>query len=56
MREWIFVGNKNFVHINLMDLIKKFKSFYKWRLKFRICTASDPFFQIKIYKKFFNTE
>lgn len=55
MREWIFVGNKNFVHINLMDLIKKFKkAFDKWRLKFRICTASDPFFSNKdIQKKIF---
>ena len=55
MREWIFVGNKNFIHTNLMDLVKKFKNIFdKWKLKFRICTASDPFFSNKdIQKKIF---
>ncbi len=55
MREWIFLGNKNFVQINLADLIKKFKKIFDvWKLKFRICTASDPFFSNKdIQKKIF---
>ena len=55
MREWIFVGNKKFVENNLNELIVKFKKiFNKWKLKFRICTASDPFFLNKdIQKKIF---
>ena len=55
MREWIFMGNQNFVKINLNDLIKKFKIiFNRWKIKYRICTASDPFFSNKeIQKKIF---
>lgn len=55
MREWILMGNKNFVKINLNDLIKKFKIiFNRWKIKYRICTASDPFFSNKeIQKKIF---
>ena len=47
-----FSGNKNFVQTNL-TFDKNSKIFDEWKLKFRICTASDPFFQIRTYKKRF---
>ena len=52
MREWIILGAKKNIEKDLLIFLKKFKNlFYKLNLKFRICTASDPFFSNKDIKK-----
>ena len=52
MRELIFFGSNKFVFNHLNSNLKYFINlFKKWNLKFRVCTASDPFFSNEILPK-----